>query len=253
MAVLKFVTLGLLILGLIACGSQDESKTAAAEADIKKSDHAEEISSDVPELWEFHEVIYQIWHEAWPEKNTAMLKDLIPEIEAGFAKLEQAMLPGILRDHQENWAKGITEMSAIIDTYKAAAAADKKEDLLKAAEDLHSQFEKLVRMIRPVTKEVDLFHQELYMLYHYYLPEYDLQKINSSVAELINRMGPIESAKLPARHKDKQQAYDQAGVALKDALVELQKVLEDKAPKEQVVKAAEVMHTKYQLLAGVFE
>ena len=180
MLFLRLLTTGLVALSLIACGEKEQDKSASAEKDKMTA----ETSSDVPELWEFHEVIYQIWHEAWPEKNTTLLKDLIPEIEAGFAKLEQATLPGILREKQKSWTQGIQEMSGIIDSYKKAAASDQKEALLKAAEDLHSKFEQLVRLIRPVMKEIDHFHQELYMLYHYYMPDYDIEKISTSVTEL---------------------------------------------------------------------
>jgi predicted small lipoprotein YifL len=146
MVFFRFITVGLLILSIAACGDKEQNKTATVETDTQKQAIKTETSSDMPELWEFHEVIYQIWHEAWPEKNTVMLKDLIPEIEAGFAKLEQASLPGILRDKQEAWTKGIQDMAGIIETYKKTAVADEKEALLKAAEDLHSQFELLVRL-----------------------------------------------------------------------------------------------------------
>ncbi|MCK4560550.1 MAG: hypothetical protein KAV45_12270 [Calditrichia bacterium] len=253
MVFFRFIIVGLLILSIAACGDKEQNKTATVETDTQKQAIKTETSSDMPELWEFHEVIYQIWHEAWPEKNTVMLKDLIPEIEAGFAKLEQASLPGILRDKQEAWTKGIQDMAGIIETYKKTAVADEKEALLKAAEDLHSQFELLVRLIRPVMKEIDRFHQELYMLYHYYMPDYDLQKISASAAELIVRMDPIEKAQLPARLKDKQQVYEQAKIALREALKQLQQTIKDEAQKDQVVKAVEVVHDKYQLLVGVFE
>ena len=192
MHILRFLISVLLLINISACSKKDQSQTSEGKAEDQQHDMAAETSSDVPELWEFHEVIYQIWHEAWPEKNTQLLTDLIPEIEAGFAKLEQAELPGILRDKQEAWTKGIKEMAAIIETYKQTAAQDQKEALLKAAEDLHSKFEQLVRLIRPVMKEIDQFHQELYMIYHYYMPDYDLEKIKSSANELVVRAEAID-------------------------------------------------------------
>jgi len=47
-------------------------------------------------------------------------------------------------------------MGEIIAQYKSAAAADDAEGLLKAAEKLHSQYEVLVRTIRPVLPELEL-------------------------------------------------------------------------------------------------
>ena len=123
MTYIRLIITGLFIFAIIACGEKEQDKSASAEKDKMTA----ETSSDVPELWEFHEVIYQIWHEAWPEKNTTLLRDLIPEIEAGFVKLEQATLPGILREKQKSWTQDIQEMSGIIDSYKKAAASDQKK------------------------------------------------------------------------------------------------------------------------------
>ena len=91
MVFLRFITVGLLIFSVAACGDKEQNKTTTEETDTQEQTVKTETSSDVPELWEFHDVIYQIWHEAWPEKNTVMLKDLIPEIEAGFAKPYQTV------------------------------------------------------------------------------------------------------------------------------------------------------------------
>ena len=250
---LRTIIFGLLILSIISCGDNKQDTPAKTETDAQQANLNAETSSEIPELWEFHDVIYQIWHEAWPEKNIEMLKSLIPEIEAAFAKLQQASLPGILRDKQESWKNGIQNMAKNIETYKKAAAENQKESLLKAAEDLHTQFEVLVRLVRPVMKEIDQFHQELYMLYHYHMPEYNVKKIEASAAELLTRMGPIDKAKLPQRLQDKQQVFDQAKMALKESLVELQQSANNQTEKDQVIKAIEKVHDKYQLLIGVFE
>ena len=253
MYISKIITMGLLLFVFIACNKNEPEKTATAEKESKQEMLQAETSSEVPELWDFHDVIYQIWHEAWPEKNTQMLKDLIPDIETGFAKLEKASLPGILRDKKDAWTQEIQDMAGIIEDYKKAAESNQKDALLKAAEDLHSQFEMLVRLIRPVMKEIDHFHQELYLLYHYYMPEYNLQKIKGSTATLIERMEPIDKAKLPTRLKDKQQVYDESEDSLKKALKALQQLLDNQPEKDQVEKAIEVVHSKYQILIGIFE
>ena len=253
MQILRFLTAGILIISIMACGGKEQEKQAQTETGKQEETLTTETSSEVPDLWDFHDVIYQIWHEAWPEKNTEMLKELIPEIEAGFAKLEKASLPGILRDKKDAWSIGIQDMAGIIETYKKAAVADQKESLLKAAEDLHTQFEMLVRLVRPVMKEIDQFHQELYLLYHYYMPDYNVQKINASAAELLARMEPIEKVKLPSRLTDKQPVFDQAKIALKESLIQLRQKIKDEDEKDQVIKAIEVVHDKYQILVGVFE
>jgi hypothetical protein len=85
------------------------------------------------------------------------------------------------------------------------------------------------------------------------MPEYDVKKIEISASELLLRMEPIEKAKLPSRLTDKQPVFDQAKIALKESLIQLQQSIIDEAEKDQVMKAIEVVHDKYQLLVGVFE
>lgn len=216
-------------------------------------DHPQESRSDVPELWEFHEVIYQIWHEAWPDKNSELLKQLLPDIEEGYTKLAQASLPGILHEKQGKWEKGIKEISNIISEYKDAAASNNNEALLKAAEDLHSKFEYLVRTLRPVLREIDHFHQELYRLYHSYLPDYDLEKIKKSTAELIKRMEALNQAQLPKRYQKKETAFYIAREKLSSSLQHQQKVIEAESEREVVVAAVEKMHSDFRSLMAVFE
>ena len=253
MFVLRLLPLMMMILMLTACGEKEQSKADKAESEHQGDAHSAETKSNVPELWAFHDVIYQIWHEAWPARDTKMLTELIPDIEKDFAKLRSVSLPGILRDKQEAWTAGIEKMAVIIDTYKKTAVAKDQTALLKAAEDLHTQFENLVRLIRPVLKEIDHFHQELYMLYHYYLPEFDRQKIGDSAKEMITRLEAVKKAQLPARLKDKQQAFDQVNEDLSGALVALQQTIADESPKDQVTAAIESVHDKYQTLVAIFE
>ena len=243
----------ILTLFAASCAEKEQNQKAEPAADAVVQTPQTETKSEVPELWAFHDVIYQLWHEAWPAKDTEMLTQLIPEIEKGFAKLSAATLPGILRDKQTAWSEGIQKMKRIIEEYKVAAGAGEKEALLKTAEDLHTQFENLVRIVRPVMKEIDTFHQELYMLYHYYMPEYDAEKITSSTTELIKRMQALNEAQLPPRLKGKQQTFDQAKKSLNTALAQLQEAITDGSDKETVIAAIESVHTGYQELIGIFE
>ena len=42
-----------------------------------------ELEARVPALTAFHEVVYPLWHEAWPAKDVDALVALRPKIEAG--------------------------------------------------------------------------------------------------------------------------------------------------------------------------
>jgi hypothetical protein len=215
--------------------------------------HNHPSSSEVPELWEFHETIYQIWHEAWPAKDMKLLKNLIPNIEEGYAQLKNAELPHILHEKQDKWSNGIKNMGKTIEDYKTAANKSDSSALLNSAEELHTQFEFLVRAIRPALKELDYFHQELYMLYHYYMPEYDYDKIKISVKELSTRMESLSNAKLSKRYQSKQEEFNQHRDELLAAVIDVNKKVRENSGKEKIISAIETMHTKYRELHCVFE
>lgn len=213
---------------------------------------AGETQASVPELSDYHEVIYQLWHEAWPKKDQALLASLLPGIEAGAAKIEKAALPGILRDKRGAWEAEVKKLGLVVAEYRAAVDAKDLQKTLDAGENLHRQYEMLVRTIRPALAEIDAFHQVLYRLYHYELPSYALPAIQASAKELRTKMTALDAAVLPARLKSKQEAFDarrrELGVAV-DELVSLAGAGGD----EKGVRAAiETLHSRYEALDRLF-
>jgi len=212
-----------------------------------------EVSSQVKELTDFHEVIYQIWHTAWPEKDVKLLKSLLPDVEKGFSEIKNAELPGILRDKKTKWEEGVKKFSVCVDDYKNAITQNDSVGLLNAAENLHSQYEMLVRVIRPVLKEVDAFHQVLYMLYHYYTPKYDFQKIKEASAELTIKIEDLNKAKLSKRMETREEAFNKAKIELEIAVKKLTDTIQEGDNKKAITSAVDLVHTKYQDLEKVFD
>jgi hypothetical protein len=211
-----------------------------------------ETTAEVPALDSFHEVIFKIWHEAWPQKNISMLRQLVPDINKGIATVASAPLPGILRDKKAAWDEGVKKLQGAGSEYAAAAASKDDAKLLAAAEKLHSQFEALVRITRPAMKEVDEFHAVLYMLYHHYLPQNNKEKIQSSALDLKQKMTALNSASLPERLKQKQNEFTAARSDLSKSVDGLQAAVQSKAEKT-IKDAVEALHSNYQKLEKVFE
>lgn len=221
-------------------------------AEEKQPCHDTETKAEVPALFEFHEVIYKIWHEAWPNSDTGLLTELVPEVEAGVAKVAASQLPGILRDRKAAWDKGVADLQQLAKDYKTAAAAKENKALLDAAEKLHAQFERLVRTIRPATKEIEAFHVVLYRLYHYELPAFEAGKVKATVAELKEKMNALNAAELPERRKNLAEAYKAARAKLSAAVDDLSAKAQGKD--DAAVKTAiETMHSAYQALEKVFD
>jgi hypothetical protein len=88
-----------------------------------------ETQPRVPELEKLHEVIYPMWHVAYPNRDTGKLRELWPDIQKDIAALEKAELPGILRDKKDAWQKGLESLKTTEKAYGEAldkgTAADK--------------------------------------------------------------------------------------------------------------------------------
>lgn len=211
----------------------------------------EETVASVPALDAFHEVIAQIWHEAWPKKDTAMLQKLLPDVEKGILAVAAAPLPGILRDKKDAWDEGVRKLQSAGVDYKAAAAGKDDAKLLAAAEALHSRFEGLMRAIRPALKELDEFHAALYMLYHHYMPKNDLANIRKSAAELKQTMAALNQAKLPERLIDKDHDFQVARGMLAQSVAALESGIQS-GDEKTIRDAVEAVHSKYQALEKIF-
>jgi hypothetical protein len=213
---------------------------------------AHEISGDVPELMEFHNVIYDIWHNAYSNKDIAALKGLVNDVNSYAAKIYDAKLPGILRDKETKWQAGLGELKKAVDEYNTAAAGSNDEQMLNAAEDLHAKFEMMVRIIKPVLKEVDDFHKVLYVIYHKYLPEKNYDAIKSVSGDLKSKAEAIVNAKPNKKVESKLEQFKAASADLLSAVNRLDEICKGN-DNTQIEKAVEEMHTKYQTLEAVFD
>jgi hypothetical protein len=211
-----------------------------------------ETESTVPELIDFHDIIYPIWHTAFPAKDYKVLRGYVAEINAQAAKINAATLPGILREKKQAWESGLAEFNLAVASYGKAAVGSDDQALLDAAELLHARFEMLVRAIRPVAKEVDAYHKILYVVYHKYLPEKKYAEIGNGAADMVAKAEAITKATLSPRLATKTEAFQ--AVAAK--LLAETKLLEAaaKAGLEKDIPAlVEKVHTAYQALEKVFD
>jgi hypothetical protein len=223
-----------------------------APAQEVKDAHEAEVKSQVPALQKFHEPIYKLWHTAWPKKDTVMMASLVADFDKGVAEVAAAELPGILREKKAAWEEGVKALQAAVTAYKAAIAAPGLQPKLDAAERLHMQYEKLVRLIRPVLKEMDAFHQVLYMIYHYYLPEHKTEQLQTAVTELSARMDTLDAARLPERLAPKEAAFQSARKKLSASVAYAKGVMGTKDEKK-ISEAIRRMHSDYESLEKVFE
>lgn len=211
-----------------------------------------ETESTVPELIDFHDIIYPIWHTAFPAKDYTALRGFVAEINDQAAKINAAVLPGILREKKQTWESGLAEFNKAVTAYGKAAAGTDDQALLDAAELLHANFEMLVRAIRPVAREVDAYHKILYVVYHKYLPENKYSEICGVAADMVASAEAITKVTLSKRLEAKTEAFQAAAGKL---LAET-KALEaagSSCLEKDIPSLVEKVHSAYQALEKVFD
>ena len=219
----------------------------------QQDDHSTEITSTFPELFDFHEVVYPMWHTAYPNKDYALFKQLLPDVNAGVEKIYAAKLPGILRDKEDEWNAGLDKLRSSVKDYNKACEENNEVAMLTSAEELHSNFEMLVRIVKPVTKEVDEFHKVLYMIYHHYGPNKNTEELNKAIDDLYLRANELKNCLLPKWATDKKEDFTKADDELYESTKELKGLKDSKANVKQIDSGIEKVHTNYQKLEALFD
>jgi hypothetical protein len=213
----------------------------------------DETSGRVPELDAFHKPIYELWHTAWPAKDIAKLKSLLPDVETAYATLAAAKLPGILREKQAKWDEKLPVLAQSVKEYRNAADKNDNEAILKAAEAVHMNYEQMVRLVRPILKELDAFHQSLYTLHHYFVPENKTEQIKASADSLTQKMIALNGAALPKRLEAKAEQFNKARKNLEESVKAFAAAVKAKKGKDEIAKLETTLHARYQVLEKVFE
>jgi len=212
----------------------------------------QEPSTGVPELETFHDVIMPMWHTAYPAKDYAALRMISKDVEAGVAKIAAVKLPGIFREKETAWAKGIADLKAAATAYAKAAAGTEDKALLLAAENLHTAYEAQGQIIRPVVPEMNEFHKTLYVVQHTFVPEKKWADVCKMSGELQTKAEAIAKATLPKRVEEKTEAFKKESgqlVADAKALVAACKVNQPAG----IEKATVTLHSRYEGLGKIFE
>lgn len=215
--------------------------------------HSTEITSSVPELFDFHEVVYPMWHTAYPNKDYALFKQLLPDVNSGVEKIYAAELSGILRDKKKEWTVGLEKLRTSVADYNNACKENNEGKMLTSAEELHSNFEMLVRIVKPVTTEVDEFHKVLYMIYHHYGPNKNIEELNKAIDGLMIRAEELKNCVLPKWATDKKNKFTKTADELYTSTKELKDLKDSKADEKMINEGIEKVHTNYQKLEALFD
>lgn len=237
---------------VFSCQKAEENRDEEDQQARQQEATEEELTASVPELKDLHEVVYALWHSAFPDKDYALIKELLPQAESLTEKLDEAELPGILRDKQEAWNGGKKNLKTALEALKQAVEVEDQQGMLDQTEAFHAGFERLVRIIRPVIPELDAFHREMYKLYHYSVPNYDLENIRTNVKAMQEKLTPLKRAQIPKRLADRQDDFEAAVIELEAAVNELAEIMKGN-DKDKILQAVEKAHTAFQKTEHIFD
>lgn len=226
----------------------------ANKAFAQTKEQAAEISPNVPELTAFHTIIAPMWHQAYPAKDIAALKALVPQIKANMEKMNVAKLPGILREKEVAWKSELVKFNVTAENYYKACAEDNADAILLAAEKFHSGYEAMNRAVKPYVKEMDEYHITLYVIYHNLLPAKNYTEVANLMDKMILQADAITKYpqdKLVKRLKDNTPKFYDYAAQLSAATVALKEVLKGTDSKKNNA-AIEKVHTAYQKLETAF-
>lgn len=212
----------------------------------------DELRAEVPELNAFHEVIARLWHTAWPNKDVALMKELLPRVQADFLAVKKATLPGILRDRKPQWDKGLAAMDEAVERYAKAAAGSDPAALLDAVEALHGRFEDQFRIVRPSMNELGAYHVGLYQVFHRFLPGRDLPALRAMVDTMEVRCAGLAAAEPPRWFKGDRAVLDQGRAEL-CARTRALKGVAAGTDWSRIQAAVDAVHGQYQKLEALFE
>jgi hypothetical protein len=147
---------------------------------------------------------------------------------------------------------GKDNLKSSLQALHLAVEENNQEDMLAQVEVFHSAFEKLIRLIRPVVPELEAFHQEMYKLYHYYMPNYELPNIRLAVTAMQQKLLPLKEVQLPHRLAEMQGQFDAAVQDLGTHLFNLSEVVRQD-DKDLIKDAVEKVHTAYQKTKAVVD
>jgi hypothetical protein len=213
---------------------------------------ADELSSEIAELGAIHEVMRPMWHDAWPAQDYEAIRAAVAEFEPMVAALDAVTLPGILQDKQASWDEQKLLLLETFQGLKGAAEAGNNDEMMAFAEAFHMNYEGMVRIIRPLSPELDAFHQLLYGVYHYYAPGYDLEKIGNAAREMAAAIPSLQGVTLPEHLAGHQGHWETVVERLGGNVSNLMSTLQDPS-REAVMAAVETVHTDYAELEGIFD
>ena len=177
-----------LVLGLVSVAAAGSGECPAEKATARGFDP----------IGAFHEVVAQVWHQAYPDKDFTTLMAAAPRFETALAAVMQ-MQPAIgNRARKERFEKARAELAAMVQAYAAAAAADDRDSVYALVPPLHEAFEQTASALVPGKwTQIDGMAVTTRIVLESHLPEKNWKALTACGETLAMQAGALDEKCIP--------------------------------------------------------
>jgi hypothetical protein len=230
---------------LAGCGKE-------AEKEKEKAPITQMKRPTVDGIREFHEVLYPVWHDYFPQGDFQSIRNVIPEFKEATKILTEAELPQFYHTIKDDFETKRRSLALAVEELESVAQTGDNKELAKAVERMHTAFERMTRVLAPRIRELDEFHLVLYPLWHQALPKKDYQAIKRAIPPLEKRLDDLMRAQLPQQFKGIEPQFLEKREALRLSVEDLADVCRQNKD-EKIIDKLTVVHEAYRALDQVFE
>lgn len=229
-------------IGFLAANAAEEDKPADSTAAVPDTVNRVKMA-----LEEFHKILVPLWHESFAQKDFKTIREKAPLLNEKLMILLRVQPPAELQQDEEKFIDfmGKRQELAFQVTQVNLAAKDGPDSTLASAfEKMHWAYEEVDKVFAEPIKELDSFHETLYLLWHKALPERDYKTIRETAPVLKAEADSLVKVTLPQGCKVKKEEFDKKATALKDAVYRFADKSEN-GTEEEIDQSLKTLHDRF--------
>jgi len=113
----------------------------------KPKDLAVETAANVPELAEFHKVIYKIYHYSMPQNSLEEVKASVGQLQDKMAALNKATLPVRFRGKEESFTEARGQLDKAVAQLATTIGSNDSGKIKIAVEAMHASYQALAKIL----------------------------------------------------------------------------------------------------------
>lgn len=204
------------------------------------------------EMSDFHEVLYKIWHEQYPEDDWQGVRATAPELAARMKLLAEAEIPEVFKYRSADIIKARDTLGKVVADIDQAAKADDDQKLKTAVKELHDAYHGLVVELHSRPGEVDQLHTVIALMWHEDYPDKNFASLKTRMDSFNGSLNALLSLKLGKRYSVDPVKYDEAQSALKEQGAALQAAVAA-GDQDAAWSALDKFHEAFRSLNLLFE